>query len=77
MEEIYKERFFSVELKSNVNPKNVTVRKSGLENVLVEGTIGELVQAEFAHDMILVVTGKRGIFRINLTRIEIKKKQEK
>ena len=52
MEEIDKERFFSVELKSRVNLKNVTVRESGLENVLVEGTLGKLQCAEFNDGMI-------------------------
>ena len=41
------ERFFSVELKSKVNLKNVTITNGGHENVLVEGTIGNLQQAVF------------------------------
>jgi hypothetical protein len=55
MEEIDKERFFSVELKSKVNLKNVTVRESSLKNVLVEGTLGKLQCAEFNDGMILEV----------------------
>ena len=39
MEKISKERFFSVELKSKVNLKNVTLSNGSHENVLVEGTI--------------------------------------
>jgi len=73
MEEIDKERFFSVELKSKVNLKNVTVRESGLENVLVEGTLGKLQRAEFADGVVLEVFGDKGVLRVNLTMDDIKK----
>ena len=73
MEEINKERFFSVELKSKVNLKNVTVRESGLENVLVEGTLGKLQRAEFADGVVLEVFGDKGVLRVNLTMDDIKK----
>ena len=68
-----KERVFSVELKSKRNLKNVTLTNGSNDSVLVEGTIGELVQATFAEDIILEVIGKDGIFRINLREDEIKK----
>jgi hypothetical protein len=72
------ERFFSVELKSRINLKNVTLTNGGQENVLIEGSIGELQRAEFAEDMILEVVGDKGVLRINITREEISKgeKQE-
>ena len=77
MEKIMKERFFSVELKSKVNLKNVTLTNGSHENVLVEGTIGELQRAEFAEGIILEVVGDKGVLRINLSQNEIKKgKQE-
>jgi len=41
------DRFFSVELKSRAALKNVTLTNGFHESVLVEGTIGELVQAAF------------------------------
>ncbi len=44
---IGKERVFSVELKSKRNLKNVTLTNGSSDGVLVEGTIGELVQAQF------------------------------
>jgi len=73
------ERLFSIELKSKTHLKNVTMTNDGHDDVLVEGTIGELQKAEFADDIVLVVTGDKGILRINLTQEEIKKKhsQEK
>lgn len=74
MEKTLKERFFSIELKSKVNLKNITLTNGGHENVLVEGTIGELQRAEFAEGIILEVVGDKGVLRINLTQDEIKKK---
>ena len=77
MEEIDKERFFSVELKSKVNLKNVTVRDSSQENVLVEGTLGKLQHAEFADGLVLEVFGDKGVLRVNLTIDDIKKREKK
>jgi len=68
-----KERVFSVELKSKRNLKNVTLTNGSSDSVLVEGTIGELVQATFAEGIILEVIGKNGILRIDLREDEIKK----
>jgi len=68
-----KERVFSVELKSKRNLKNVTLTNGSSDSVLVEGTIGELVQATFVEDIILEVIGKNGILRIDLREDEIKK----
>ena len=75
MDQKIKERFFSVELKSRVNLKNVTLTNGSHENVLVEGTIGQLQSAEFAEDVILEVVGSKGVLRINLCQDEIKKKR--
>jgi len=74
---INKERVFSVELKSKINPKNVTLTNGSSDSVLVEGTIGELVQATFAEGIILEVVGKNGILRIDLREDEIKKTTDK
>jgi hypothetical protein len=67
------ERFFSVELKSKTNLKNVTLTNGDHDSVLVEGTLGELIQASFAEGVILEVVGKKGVLRINLGEDEIKK----
>jgi hypothetical protein len=66
-----KERFFSVELKSKADLKNINLTNSSHESVLVEGTIGELVQAAFMEGVILEVVGKRGTLRINLKANEL------
>ena len=67
------ERFFSVELKSKAHLKNVTLANGSRDNVLIEGSIGELLKATFADGIILEVVGKKGILRINLEEHEIKK----
>jgi hypothetical protein len=68
-----KERVFSVELKSKSHLKNVTIANGSSDSVLVEGTIGKLVQATFAEGIILEVVGKKGVLRIDLRADEIKK----
>jgi hypothetical protein len=65
-------RFFSVELKSKADLKNVTLANGSHDSVLVEGTIGELVQAMFVEDAILEIVGKKGTLRINLKAEELK-----
>jgi len=70
------ERLFSIELKSKAHLKNVTMTNDGHDDVLVEGSIGKLHNAEFADDIVLVVTGDNGILRINLTPDEVKRKQK-
>ena len=67
-----KERFFSIELKSKTNLKNLTLANGSFESVLVEGTIGELVHAEFEEDSILEIAGTKGSLRINLKAGELK-----
>ena len=67
------ERFFSVELKSKAHLKNVSLANGSRENVLIEGSIGELLQATFADGVILEVVGNKGILRINLEEHEIRK----
>jgi hypothetical protein len=69
---IESERFFSVELNSKAHLKNVTLTNGSSDNALVEGTLGELVQATFAEDVILEVVGTKGTFRINVAQHEIK-----
>jgi hypothetical protein len=71
-----KERVFSVELKSKRNLKNVTLTNGNSDSVLVEGTLGELVQATFAEGVILEVVGKNGVLRIDLGEDEIHKPTE-
>ncbi len=71
------ERFFSVELKSKTHLKNVSLTNGSIESALIEGTLGELVQASFAEDIILEVVGKKGTLRINLAQQEITEQTNK
>jgi hypothetical protein len=68
-----KERFFSIELKSKTSLKNVTMMNGTRDSVLVEGTIGKLVQAVFVEGLILEIVGRKGTLRINLQEKELKK----
>lgn len=68
-----KERSFSVELKSKVNLKNITLTNDSHENAIIEGSIGELEHAGFVDDMILEVQGTKGVLRIDISENEIKK----
>jgi hypothetical protein len=74
---INKERFFSIELKSKANLKNVTIANGAYDSVLMEGTIGELVQATFAEGLILEIVGKKGTLRINLKEKELSSTEKK
>jgi hypothetical protein len=65
-------RFFSVELKSKADLTNITLANGSHDSVLVEGTLGELVQAMFVENMILEIVGTKGILRINLKAKELK-----
>ena len=54
----------------------MTMVNGGYDNVLVEGTIGELQRAQFVEGIVLEVIGDKGVLRINLTPEEIKTKQK-
>jgi len=71
-----RERVFSIELRSRKNLKNVTLTNGSRDAVLVEGVLGELVEAAFKEGVILEVIGKNGILRIDLAENEISKSPE-
>jgi hypothetical protein len=66
-----KERSFSLELKSKQTLKNFTMNGSASENVLIEGTVGELEMAGFVSEDILEVVGSMGVIRVNVAKSEI------
>jgi len=70
------ERFFSVELRSKSNLKNVALTNGSNELVLIEGTIGRFERAEFAEGVVLQVVGKQGVLRIDLSENDITKKRQ-
>ena len=71
-----KERVFSIELKSKNSLKNLTLTNGSSHSVLIEGTIGELLQASFAEGVVLEVVGKNGVLRLDLGVDDIKKTSE-
>jgi hypothetical protein len=75
--ETKEERVFSVELKSKRDLKNFNLTNGSNENVLLEGNLGELLQAKFAEGIVLEVVGKKGVLRIDLAEDEISKTQNK
>ena len=72
-----KERVFSVELQSKKHLKSVSLTNGAADRVLLEGNIGELLQATFKEGVILEVIGKNGILRVDLEEVEISKLTEK
>ena len=67
------ERFFSIELNSKHQIKNMSITDEGQKNgTLIEGTIGNLVQATFNEGIILEVVGSQGVLRLDLQAKEIK-----
>jgi len=58
------ERMFSIELKSKGDVKNVYL--DGDEKVLIEGSIGSLIRAQFLEDLVLEIIGSNGELRIDL-----------
>jgi len=69
-----KERSFSIELKSKVDLKNLTLNNSSQESAVIEGTLGKLEHAEFVEDMVLELLGSKGVLRIDVGENEIKRK---
>lgn len=66
-----KGRFFSVELKSKDSLKTIALGNGQHENVLIEGTIGQLQNATFTEGVVLEIIGDKGLLRINLSKEEI------
>jgi len=66
------ERYFSIELNSKQQIKNMTLTNNGQkENTLIEGTIGNLIKATFNEDIIFEVTGTKGTLRLDLQAKEV------
>jgi hypothetical protein len=58
------ERMFTIELKSKGEVKSVSL--DGDEKVLIEGSIGSLIRAQFLEDLVLEVIGSNGELRMDL-----------
>jgi len=72
------ERFFSIELNSKQQIKNMSLADSNQKaSSLIEGTIGNLVEATFTEGIILEVVGTKGTLRLDLQATEIKHQKRK
>ncbi len=71
--QIQTERFFSIELNSKDQIKNISMTNSApKQSALIEGTIGTLIDATFNEGIILEVIGTKGTLRLDLQAKEIK-----
>jgi hypothetical protein len=66
------EKSFSIELKAKEYIKTINLTNGVSESVVVEGTIGQLLNAEFAEGIMLEIVGKKGTLRIDLSPDQIK-----
>ena len=67
------ERCFSIELNSKQQIKTMSMTNDGQrESTLIEGTVGNLIQATFTEGIILEVIGTKGILRLDLQAKELK-----
>ncbi len=71
------ERFFSIELNSKQQIKNMTMTEGQKESTLIEGTIGNLIEATFTEGIVFEATGTKGTLRLDLQAKEIKLPVEK
>jgi len=71
------DRFFSVELNSKNQIKSISLTNGAKnEDIIIEGTIGNLIQASFTEGIMLEVIGEKGILRLDLQEQEITKPKE-
>jgi hypothetical protein len=74
MKQTNKESSFSIELKSKENLETINLANGTSKSVLIEGTIGQLLNAQFDEGIVLAVTGKKGTLRLDLTLEQIQNK---
>ena len=65
------ERMFTIELKSKGEVKSVSL--DGDEKVLIEGSIGSLIRAQFLEDLVLEVIGSDGVLRMDLAMRDLER----
>ena len=69
------ERFFSVELKSKVNLKNITLTNGAKKMFWSKAVLASYNAQNLAEGIILEVVGDKGVLRINLSPDEITQKE--
>ena len=66
------ERIFSIELYSKDHRKRVIMTNSLHDNIVIEGSIGRLINVDFIEGIILEATGERGVVRLDLGEHEVR-----
>jgi hypothetical protein len=61
------EHSFSVEMKSKLYVKTISISDESHDRVLFEGNLGELVESSLVEDDVLEIKGSNGILRLGLT----------
>jgi hypothetical protein len=67
-------RMFTIELKSKREVRNVSL--DGDEKILIEGSIGSLIRAQFLEDIVLEVIGSDGELRMDLAMRDLEHSAE-
>ncbi len=64
---------FSIELASSEQLRGVSIPHNKSKSVLIEGTLGELVQISLVESVMLEIQCSRGTLRMDLTEDEYRK----
>jgi hypothetical protein len=64
-------RFFSIELNSKHQIKTISLTEGQTQSTLIEGTLGDLIEATVTEGIILEVKGTKGTLRLDLQAAEI------
>ena len=67
------EHTFSIEMKSKIHVKNISISDEAQDKVLFEGSIGKLLYLSLIEDNVLEFIGSNGIIRIAVTEKQLKK----
>jgi hypothetical protein len=63
---------FSIEMASKKYLSKIEVHDIPRDTVLIEGDLGEVVEIELIEDVMLQISGNKGVFRIDLVEGELR-----
>jgi hypothetical protein len=62
---------FSIEIKSKKHIKNMNLSNGHPDAVLIEGDLGPIAEVSMFEDKVLVVKGRYGTIRVELSRLDL------
>ena len=65
---MYKECSFSVELSSRDSLHGLAMNGNRGKGIMIDGSLGEIRDIEFHEDSVLVLTGEKGLIRLDLDK---------